>query len=121
MLRQKGLEANDLIFKTEENTSKEETDSCEELEDTLDDVSLASSYDGEVAKNHDCQDEDPVVRQENHMKRLNRFHKDAIKNMAKKSTAKFGHLNTFSSQNLKNKSSTKLRKQPVDKLMSFAI
>ena len=54
MLRQKGLEANDMIFKTEENTSKEETDSCEELEDTLDDVSLASSYDGEVAKNHDC-------------------------------------------------------------------
>ena len=39
------------------------------------------------------------------MKKLNQFHKDAIKNMAKKSTAKFGHMNTFSSKNLKKKSS----------------
>ena len=121
VLRRKGLGVNDLINETEENTLEEETDFCEELEETLDDdVSLASSYDCEVAKNHDCQVDDPVIRQENHMKKLNRFHKDAIRNMAKKSTAKFRHLNTFSSKILKNKSSKKLRNQPVSKLMSFA-
>ena len=54
------------------------------------------------------------------MKKLNQFHKDAIKNLAKKSTAKFGHMNTFSSKSLKKKSSKKLRNQPVTKLMSFA-
>ena len=53
------MDANDLIDEIEEITL-EETDSCEELEDTLDDDddSLASSYDDEVAKNHDCQDDD---------------------------------------------------------------
>ena len=96
-MRQKCFNASDFI---------DETEFCEELEEPLDDCSLASSYDEEVAKNYGYQ--------------LNQFHKDAIKNMARKSTAKFGHLNIFSSKSLQKISSKKLRNHPVTKLMSFA-
>ena len=70
----------------------------------------------------ECEDiDDPTVKQEHHMKKLNKFHKDAINLMKKKSTAKFGQTKTMSSLGLKKLSSSKVKRQPVGKLVSFAI
>ena len=44
------------------------------------------------------------------MKKLNEFHKDAIKLMAKKSTAKFGQMKTSSYTSLKKLSSSKVKR-----------
>lgn len=59
---------------TDSELNDDVEDSCAELDDTQNDDSLVSSYDGEVAKHHECEDEDPDVRQANHMKKLNKFH-----------------------------------------------
>ena len=56
----------------------ESSDDLELEEDEEDIYSLVSSYDGEVAKTHESIDSNQEVRQEKHMKRLNRFHKEAI-------------------------------------------
>ena len=86
---QKGLNSSDLVEENTDSDSYEDgDDSCEELDDA--DGSLASSYDAEVAMHFECEGIDQADRQEHHMKKLNKFHKDAIKLMTKKSTAKFG-------------------------------
>ena len=71
---------------------EEDKDSCEEIDDTSSCGSLASSYDAEVARQYDFQE----IETE-----LNKFHKDAIKNMKYKSTAKFQQINALSSLSLK--------------------
>ena len=84
----------ELHVDTEENQDMtadlDSSDDLESEDDTEEDMySLVSSYDDEVAKTNESINSDPSVRQMKYMQRLNRFHKEAITKMYKKSTANF--------------------------------